>query len=861
MEELTSLLTTPAGVFFHQLSITLILFGTIIVVFGRNASETNFPAGRMLLGLAVLVAFRLGLSVAALFQVAAGGDAVLLPVLERGLSTASVAVLVWLWAFPERNRTGDAAALILTSLILVLTVAGLGAGLQTVPQAAAWLTGPMIWAALSIVIGAAGLLLLVRLRPPVWGYGVSLLLVLIMGEVAGLAIGSPAEIATGILRLSQIAALPVLLTLPQRIIPAAFSPPAPVPPVVRPTPERKRVNLPSNLFADFMSLGLEGDMLSVCRKASEIVSYALVADICLVVSRPTSSDEILIFCGFDQVLEHEIGGAQISARHLPMIASAIQKHAPLRLPASSASSDLKFLSSTLRLPKSGHLLVAPIRTKQPSELGALILLTPYSSRNWTQEDQIYLARAAEGLAAILDQAQLLANHEDVLRGIERDLEETRERNRQMETVLQQLKTQPGSSPETGEPAGEVVSFDHPDTEAAVRQTLEEELETLREAHDRLAAELDDRNWEQTVQHLQAENIQLQLAVDELETDLEDLHNRTENFKRAREETLAVVEKLTAENRALAEELEMITGSAGRSSENGNLAGAGTEASPDQLRTALAEIAQLRSKVGETEIKLVELENLAASGTHKTGQWDAVISLAEEMRQPMSSILGYSDFLLTESVGLLGALQRKFMERVKSSTTRMSAMVEDLIHIAALESGKMKLSLGKVDLNNLIDSAISSAAIQIREKNVALRVNLPDDLPIIEGDREAIRLTLVHLLLNAAAATPIQGEIAIEIAQERGEADDDFVRISVSDTGTGIAPEQIEAVFDRRGKSRGRAIPGLGISGSGLSIARTLVEAHGGRIWIESVSGTGTTFAILLPVRREISETPFASRGF
>ena len=860
MEELTALLLTPAGAFFHQLTITLILFGTIIVAIGRNSPETPFPTGRMLLGLFVMLIFRLALSAAAIIQISMGENAAVQALLERGLSTASTVILVWLWVFPDRSRTADAATLILTTFILALTLTGIGTNLQALPaEAGNLLFGAALWQGLSIGFGLIGILLLLRLRPPVWGYGVSLLTVLIAGEIAGLWVREPAGAVIGILRLSQIAALPVLLTLPQRILPAEVVA-ARVLPVARPTPERKRVNLPPAIFENFLNMTLEKDLLSICRYASEIVSFSLVADICLVLSRPTAGDEIIIFCGYDQVLEQEIGGAQIAARHLPMIASAIQKHTPLRLPASSASSDLKFLSSSLRLPKSGHLLVAPIRTRHPSDLGALVLLTPYSSRTWTQDDQAYLARAAEGFASILDKSRTHVEHEDVLLGVERELEETRERERQTAAELQVLKKQ---SPIAGGGKDEDAHanlLSALETEAEARRRLEEEIEALREDRSRLTAEIADQNWDQTIQHLQAENIQLQLAVDELESDLEDLHTRAEGLKLAREETLAIVEKLTAENRLLVEELDSFSEKTLRVSENGNPSIIDRSQEEEALRSALTEIAQLRNMVGEGEIKIVELENLAAAGSNITQQWESIIGLAEEMRQPMSSILGYSDFLLTESVGLLGALQRKFLERVKSSTNRMSTMVEDLIYIAAAESGKLKLSLGKVDLNSLIDSAVASTSAQIREKKIALLVNLPDDIPMIEGDREAIRLTLVHLLQNAAAASPNQGEISIEIKLEKeAEGPVRFVRISVRDSGAGIAPEEIESVFDRKTRSRDRPISGLGVSGTGLSIARTLVEAHGGRIWVESGPDPGTAFAVLLPVTQTVSETLFRNR--
>jgi hypothetical protein len=249
----------------------------------------------MILGLLILLGYRLAVSTSAVLQITAGENAIVMALLERGLSTASVVVLVWLWVFPERSRPADAATLILTTFVLALTLTGIGAGLRADPiPAVPLLTGAVLWQALTIAVCAIGILLLLVLRPLYWGYGVSMLTVLIAGEAGGLLVGAPAPAVTGLLRLSQIAAMPVLLTLPQRIVPAA-APALPPAPMMRPAPERKRVNLPPDIFESFLNLGFEKDLLSLCRHAAEIVSFSLVADICLVLSRPTVSDEIIIF--------------------------------------------------------------------------------------------------------------------------------------------------------------------------------------------------------------------------------------------------------------------------------------------------------------------------------------------------------------------------------------------------------------------------------------------------------------------------------------------------------------------------------------------------------------------------------------
>ncbi len=858
MGELITLLNTQSGIFFHQLTVLLVVFGGIIVVLGRKRETNANLANRLLRGLYALLILRFGLTATALAISSGTVNPITLDWVERGLTTATWIIIVWLWAFPDRSNTSDLGTALLTIFSITLTFLTVGLLLQQ-SALAAWVS--LAWSGFSILVLLSGILLLLVKKPDLWGYGFSMLFLLLTAEIGTFIFTSDSGAALSLIRLAAIASFPVLLTLPQRIDIERIVEPEPRL-IARRSPERKRVNLPASVFGNFLALATETDMLKISRGVTETVSFAMVADICLMVSRPTQQDEIIIYCGYDQVLEQEIMGAQIASKHLPMIASAIQKHAPLRLPASSASSDLKFLSSALHLPKSGHLLVAPIRTASNLGVGALILLTPYSSRTWTQDDQTYLSLAAERVGHLLEQSQNMA-------GMEREIETLRAKMTEAGAAARRVEADTASFTEKyGQAEGLETPLENTELlraleEAAFRQQeLESEIEELRENNDRILGELADESWNQTIQHLQAENIQLQLAVHELESGHDDLKAKTENYKTAHKESLLLVEQLHEENERLRKELEQLSEqrSAAAISPNGQSDDSTKSYSEIEFTEALREIARLQNIVGEAEIKILELSNLSESNSNTTRQWEMIIMLAEEMRQPMSSILGYSDFLLTESVGLLGTLQRKFLERVKASTNRMSAMVEDLIHIAASESGKLKLKIGQVDLTSVVDSAIASSTVQMREKTISLLVNLPENLPIIEGDREAIRLTLIHLLHNAAAASPLHGKITIEIEFGPEEEDRQYIQILVSDSGGGIHPDDLTKVFERRFKSRDELIKGLGVSSSGLSIAKTLIEAHGGRVWVENRTEEGATFCILLPMTQEETTLSFGTRS-
>ncbi len=221
---------------------------------------------------------------------------------------------------------------------------------------------------------------------------------------------------------------------------------------------------------------------------------------------------------------------------------------------------------------------------------------------------------------------------------------------------------------------------------------------------------------------------------------------------------------------------------------------------------------------------------------------------------MSSIVGYSDLLMGESVGILGALQQKFLERIIASCERMEALLDDLIRVTALDSGKLKLAHDSLDVMSVIEEAILGCSAQFREKSINLRMDLSDNLPAVLADRDALRQIVSHLLNNAASASAMDGEVTLNVQAEApahapgGASSADGLFISVRDSGGGIAPEDQPRVFSRTYRADAPLIAGLGeTAGMGLFIAKALTEAQGGRIWVTSELGQGSTFSVFLPV--------------
>ncbi|MBN2503316.1 MAG: hypothetical protein JXB38_21250 [Anaerolineales bacterium] len=273
---------------------------------------------------------------------------------------------------------------------------------------------------------------------------------------------------------------------------------------------------------------------------------------------------------------------------------------------------------------------------------------------------------------------------------------------------------------------------------------------------------------------------------------------------------------------------------------------------EELNLALTEVAGLEAALADAKKKLTaKAASKPAEAAPQTEQNEVIASMAQDLRQPMSSIIGYTDLLLSESVGILGALQRKFLERVKTSTDRMNTLLGDLVQIATLDPGMVDVSPEYVDLISVIDDTINTTSTQLREKNIALRVDIPTEMPKLHTDRDSLQQIVLHLLQNAGACTPVEGEILLRAQVQADYGQEDYVLVQISDTGGGIPAEDLGRVFSRLYRADNPLIQGVGDTGVGLSIAKALTEALGGRIWVDSEVGAGATFSVLLPLENNL----------
>ncbi|MCQ3979534.1 MAG: two-component sensor histidine kinase [Anaerolineae bacterium] len=215
----------------------------------------------------------------------------------------------------------------------------------------------------------------------------------------------------------------------------------------------------------------------------------------------------------------------------------------------------------------------------------------------------------------------------------------------------------------------------------------------------------------------------------------------------------------------------------------------------------------------------------------------VADIAHELRTPLSLVQGNLEAILDG----LYALNLENVASVHEETLVLTRLVNDLRDLALAEAGQIHLQRETVDLADLAGRAVEGFRAQAVEQEVTLVAELSPDLPLISGDKQRLSQVLLNLLSNALRHTPPGGRIVISVRPEPAG-----LLVSVADTGRGIPPEDLPHVFERfyrADKSRARSSGG---SGLGLAIARQIVEAHGGRIWVESWVGVGSTFSVALP---------------
>lgn len=221
--------------------------------------------------------------------------------------------------------------------------------------------------------------------------------------------------------------------------------------------------------------------------------------------------------------------------------------------------------------------------------------------------------------------------------------------------------------------------------------------------------------------------------------------------------------------------------------------------------------------------------------------DFVANVSHEFRTPLTAIQGFAETLLAGAIDD-PANRRRFVEIIREHSMRLARLTQDLLKLSRIEAGQLKLDFRPVSVSQLIESCVETAQLKAVPRQLALHVNLPDQLPSARGDSNTLQEVLQNLLDNALQYTPAGGKIEVSASCSNGH-----VVVTIADTGIGIPQAEQARIFERFYRVDAARSREAGGTGLGLSIARHIMEAHGGRLWVESAVGEGSRFHFSIPV--------------
>jgi signal transduction histidine kinase len=253
-----------------------------------------------------------------------------------------------------------------------------------------------------------------------------------------------------------------------------------------------------------------------------------------------------------------------------------------------------------------------------------------------------------------------------------------------------------------------------------------------------------------------------------------------------------------------------------------------------------ELGALAANVNRMNDELRRLyTELEAASQHKS---EFLANMSHELRTPLNAIIGFSQVLRDEMVGSVNEKQAEYLDDIISSGNHLLSLINDVLDLSKVEAGQVELDVHPFSLREALERGVVMVRERATEDGVRVAFAVDPEVDVVAGDERRIKQVIFNLLSNAVKFTPAGGEVDVSATRVNGE-----VRVSVADTGPGIAPEDRDRIFEEFQQSE----TGVGQregTGLGLALSKRFVELHGGRIWLESELGRGSTFTFALPAR-------------
>jgi signal transduction histidine kinase len=262
------------------------------------------------------------------------------------------------------------------------------------------------------------------------------------------------------------------------------------------------------------------------------------------------------------------------------------------------------------------------------------------------------------------------------------------------------------------------------------------------------------------------------------------------------------------------------------------------------------VALMRKQAEEMREKLVAREQVALAEAEAASKLDRLKSvflqtMSHELRTPMNAILGFSDLIKTKTYGELNEKQEEYINHISNSAKHLLGIINDILDLVKFESGeKLPLSIELFPAPEAIDESIGFLREKAVQKNIILKKDIDPELDIISADKIRFKQIILNLIDNAIKFSKPQGGTITIAGRKAG----DMAQFSVSDTGIGIKEENLGKLFSLFYQEDSGLSRKYGGTGIGLAIIKQLVEQHGGRLWVKSEHGEGTTFTFTVPLK-------------
>jgi signal transduction histidine kinase len=878
LAEASEILSTSIGSIVYHLLLFWAVGLSLAMAWGERRRARHEQTQRLFVGMAGLALMR-GIYVVAAFVVAGGwvDQVLLLPPLERFVDAASVGLLAW--AFVPPSRAGSRTWNLALGSVLVLTLGAYVASTFLWAQMLAenpalsynstWQA--MAWAGWQALLALVGVVAIVRSQCQSWGLLVVALLLMLLGSLSPWYLPIVVPHLPIWQRLANLVAYPLVAVAVYREIVSRLHV------YSRDLQDLSQASLDQiksllYLFEASQQTASSLDLSTVLDNAVRGISRVLDADQCAMAFPEEGNSGRMRLVAIHNPSRQGRGEAvNFPLEYQLTVQQAIRRKKGIVVEESD-NVQLKVLFALLGSAETGPLLVQPL-LDDGEAIGAIIVGNARSHRPFSANEGKLCQSMAEQVVGAIQNAR---RHQRV----QEQMQELSKAQAEEQQSLQQARAQIQELTQRLAEAG---------TET---ESLRQREGAAREARSALESQLVSS---------QTENEALSQQLVALETDLAQAQAHIEAQRDRRQQEVTQGEPEGRERIGADDSIQgliqglnagiLITDSAGAIEQSNAAAEALLDCSGEALwgldlaavfddqrwRQAIStarggEAVRLRMRMGmnallcevaplpalgldgEAQPRLVAiLQDVSAEAEEQRGRLEAIASLAEELRTPVTTISSYTDLLLSETMGILGGTQRKFLLQVKAGAERIVQIAGKLTHEARTNEQWTGPQRQTVDVNKLIEAAIAGTLSQLEDRELRLTLEMQEDLPQIAADPAYLRRILDNLLSNACLASHVGGQVGIRTAQcSSPPADqdlelngDEFVVVSITDSGGGLSEDALGRIFEVGRPSQ--ALAGVGESGADLALVKTLVEAHGGRLWVETKKGTGTTFSFVLPV--------------